>query len=66
MLREIGCGNFGVAKLVRDVWTNELYAVKLIERGHKVSTSFSFCFSIEFCFKNPIFAILGLRRSPNW
>ncbi|KAG1330752.1 serine/threonine-protein kinase SAPK2 [Cocos nucifera] len=37
VLREIGAGNFGVAKLVRDVWTNELYAVKLIERGHKIA-----------------------------
>ncbi|XP_008813094.1 serine/threonine-protein kinase SAPK2 isoform X5 [Phoenix dactylifera] len=36
VLRDIGSGNFGVAKLVRDVWTKELYAVKLIERGQKV------------------------------
>ncbi|XP_008813093.1 serine/threonine-protein kinase SAPK2 isoform X4 [Phoenix dactylifera] len=36
VLRDIGSGNFGVAKLVRDVWTKELYAVKLIERGQKI------------------------------
>ncbi|XP_029119428.1 serine/threonine-protein kinase SAPK2 isoform X3 [Elaeis guineensis] len=36
VLRDIGSGNFGVAKLVRDVRTKELYAVKLIERGQKV------------------------------
>ncbi|XP_008804779.1 serine/threonine-protein kinase SAPK2 isoform X3 [Phoenix dactylifera] len=36
VLRAIGSGNFGVAKLVRDVWTKELYAAKLIERGQKV------------------------------
>ncbi|XP_026664603.1 serine/threonine-protein kinase SAPK2 isoform X1 [Phoenix dactylifera] len=36
VLRAIGSGNFGVAKLVRDVWTKELYAAKLIERGQKI------------------------------
>ncbi|XP_048233307.1 serine/threonine-protein kinase SAPK1 isoform X3 [Ricinus communis] len=36
ILRDIGSGNFGVAKLVRDKWSGELYAVKYIERGLKV------------------------------
>ncbi|XP_058184910.1 serine/threonine-protein kinase SAPK1-like isoform X2 [Rhododendron vialii] len=36
IVRDIGSGNFGVAKLVRDKWTGELYAVKFIERGNKV------------------------------
>lgn len=36
ILKEIGSGNFGVAKLVRDKWSHELYAVKHIERGQKV------------------------------
>lgn len=36
ILRDIGSGNFGVAKLVRDKWTAELYAVKFIERGQKI------------------------------
>lgn len=35
--KEIGSGNFGVAKLVRDKCTRELFAVKFIERGQKVS-----------------------------
>ncbi|KAL2531398.1 Serine/threonine-protein kinase SRK2E [Abeliophyllum distichum] len=35
ILKDIGSGNFGVAKLVRDKWTDELYAVKYIERGKK-------------------------------
>ncbi|XP_068636430.1 serine/threonine-protein kinase SAPK2-like isoform X2 [Aristolochia californica] len=35
-LKEIGSGNFGVAKLVRDKWTKELLAVKYIERGQKI------------------------------
>jgi hypothetical protein len=36
VIRDIGSGNFGVAKLVRDVNTKDLYAVKFIERGYKV------------------------------
>jgi len=36
ILRNIGSGNFGVAKLVRDKWSNEHYAVKFIERGDKI------------------------------
>ncbi|KAH7851764.1 hypothetical protein Vadar_016269 [Vaccinium darrowii] len=36
ILRDIGSGNFGVAKLVRDKWSNEHYAVKFIERGDKI------------------------------
>lgn len=36
-LRELGSGNFGVARLVRDKKTNELVAIKYIERGKKVN-----------------------------
>ncbi|XP_009767128.1 serine/threonine-protein kinase SAPK2-like isoform X5 [Nicotiana tabacum] len=36
ILKEIGSGNFGVAKLVKDKWTGELYAVKFIERCKKI------------------------------
>lgn len=36
IIKDIGSGNFGVAKLVRDVKTKELFAVKYIERGQKV------------------------------
>ncbi|KAJ6845111.1 serine/threonine-protein kinase SAPK3-like [Iris pallida] len=35
-LKELGAGNFGVAKLVRDKKTRELVAVKYIERGRKI------------------------------
>lgn len=35
-LKDIGSGNFGVAKLMRDKKTKELVAVKFIERGDKV------------------------------
>lgn len=36
-IRDIGSGNFGVAKLMRDKPTGELVAVKFIERGEKAS-----------------------------
>lgn len=36
LVKEIGSGNFGVAKLVRDKGTKELFAVKFIERGKKI------------------------------
>ncbi|KAF9624844.1 hypothetical protein IFM89_015398 [Coptis chinensis] len=35
-LKELGSGNFGVAWLVRDKKTGELFAVKYIERGAKI------------------------------
>ncbi|XVE83105.1 hypothetical protein DITRI_Ditri16bG0060700 [Diplodiscus trichospermus] len=36
ILKDIGSGKFGVAKLVRDKLSGELYAVKYIERGPKI------------------------------
>lgn len=36
LVRDIGSGNFGVARLMRDRQTGELVAVKYIERGEKV------------------------------
>ncbi|KAK9868215.1 hypothetical protein WJX84_001094 [Apatococcus fuscideae] len=36
LIRDIGSGNFGVAKLMRDKHTGELVAVKFIERGSKI------------------------------
>lgn len=41
-LKHIGSGNFGVAKLVKDKQSGELYAVKYIERGPKVSCFLEF------------------------
>ncbi|PRQ47893.1 putative protein kinase CAMK-OST1L family [Rosa chinensis] len=35
-VRDIGSGNFGVARLMRDKQTKELVAVKYIERGNKI------------------------------
>lgn len=37
LVKDIGSGNFGVARLMRDKETKELVAMKYIERGHKVS-----------------------------
>jgi serine/threonine-protein kinase SRK2 len=36
MIKDIGSGNFGVAKLMKDRMTGELVAVKFIERGSKI------------------------------
>ncbi|NP_001305523.1 serine/threonine-protein kinase SAPK3-like [Solanum tuberosum] len=36
LLKELGAGNFGVARLVKDKKTKELLAVKYIERGKKI------------------------------
>lgn len=36
VVKELGSGNFGVARLVRDRLTKELLAIKFIERGNKV------------------------------
>ncbi|KAH7442365.1 hypothetical protein KP509_03G085000 [Ceratopteris richardii] len=36
LVKDIGAGNFGVARLMRDKRTNELVAVKYIERGEKI------------------------------
>ena len=35
-VREIGAGNFGVAKLMQNKETRELVAMKFIERGNRV------------------------------
>lgn len=49
IVKDIGSGNFGVARLVRDKLTRELFAVKFIERGHKVLFFNSYIFPF-FCF----------------
>lgn len=36
IVKDIGAGNFGVAKLARDKWKGDLFAIKFIERGQKV------------------------------
>lgn len=39
LVKDIGSGNFGVARLMRNKETKELVAMKYIERGHRVSVS---------------------------
>lgn len=51
LVRDIGSGNFGVARLMTDKHTNQRVAVKYIERGDKVCL-FPFCFS---CFRLCVF-----------
>ncbi|KAF9690242.1 hypothetical protein SADUNF_Sadunf01G0175200 [Salix dunnii] len=41
LVKDIGSGNFGVARLMRHKQTKELVAMKYIERGRKVTFSFS-------------------------
>lgn len=36
MVKDLGFGNFGMARLMRNKQTNELVAVKFIDRGYKV------------------------------
>lgn len=48
LVRDIGSGNFGVARLMRDRQTGELVAVKYIERGDKVIFSCRF-YAFWFC-----------------
>lgn len=52
IIKDIGSGNFGVAKLVADKRTGELFAVKFIERGKKVRPSpfLSFVFTYHLGF----------------
>ena len=39
VVKELGSGNFGVTKLVRDKNGGELMAAKLIERGERIDTN---------------------------
>ncbi|KAL8200019.1 hypothetical protein R6Q57_011358, partial [Mikania cordata] len=36
ILKDIGSGNFGVAKLVKDTFSGQFFAVKYIDRGQKI------------------------------
>ena len=42
LLKDIGSGNFGVARLMRNKETKELVAMKYIERGRKVRMRLAF------------------------
>jgi hypothetical protein len=42
LLKDIGAGNFGVARLMRNKETKELVAMKYIPRGQKVRRRWGF------------------------
>ena len=53
IVKNIGSGNFGVAKLVKDKWSGELFAIKFIERGQKVINYLIFSvFQLGLCLSN--------------
>lgn len=58
-VKDLGCGNFGVAKLVRDYKTKELLAVKFFERGQKVR-KYLIIFVISLIFWIIIYVILQI------
>ncbi|MBA0831370.1 hypothetical protein Goarm_015841 [Gossypium armourianum] len=58
-VKDIGSGNFGVARLMRDKITKELVAVKYIERGDKARFFFqqllsgvSYCHAMQVCHRD--------------
>ena len=64
VVKDLGAGNFGVARLLRHKDTKELVAMKYIERGHKVS---SYLFSIlsNFDLGFPILGVLFIGNDTN-
>lgn len=58
LVKDIGSGNFGVARLMRNKETKELVAMKYIDRGHKVLTFPSILFSFIHPFSFFIFSFI--------
>lgn len=50
LVKDIGSGNFGVARLMRNKETKELVAMKYIERGLKVCVVLGLCMIIVLSF----------------
>jgi hypothetical protein len=63
-VRDIGSGNFGVARLMRNRETRELVAVKCIERGHRVHYFSNFL--LRFLQLGDGLILGGLRRDSNF
>jgi hypothetical protein len=57
LLKDIGAGNFGVARLMRNRETKELVAMKYIPRGQKVSGR-----SSEFLHSTAIYKMVRVRE----
>ncbi|KVI03145.1 hypothetical protein Ccrd_018561 [Cynara cardunculus var. scolymus] len=71
ILKDIGSGNFGVAKLVKDKSSGDLFAVKYIDRGQKMKalrpaskSAISDILSHRFCIRSPNQQSGHLRISP--
>lgn len=47
LVKDLGAGNFGVARLLRHKETKELVAMKYIERGLKVKLFFSTLLNVK-------------------
>ena len=47
VIKDIGSGNFGVAKLARERRSGESYAIKFIEKGQKVTYLTSIIFHLS-------------------
>lgn len=63
LVKDIGSGNFGVARLMRDKQSNELVAVKYIERGEKVSVFLNFPNpNFIMCFNTSVFLIFFIEN----
>lgn len=60
-VRDIGSGNFGVARLMRDKHTKELVAVKYIERGEKVNSGLLINFFLFYWFTWAFGANLSIK-----
>ncbi|KAM7276127.1 hypothetical protein ACFE04_017993 [Oxalis oulophora] len=59
LVKDLGAGNFGVARLLRHKETKELVAMKYIERGHKARYFFqqlisgvNFCHNMQICHRD--------------
>jgi hypothetical protein len=62
LVRDIGSGNFGVARLMRNRADGQLVAVKYIERGEKVRLLPRLCFALLDCSTSP--CLPPLSRAP--
>lgn len=60
LVKDIGSGNFGIARLMRDKQTRELVAVKYIERGEKVGSLWPFFGFVDFRVLMVVLCVFGI------
>lgn len=66
LVKDIGSGNFGVARLMRNKETKELVAMKYIERGPKVYEFCKILFFLNFLLVIFQFEYWGYRLMKMW